>query len=294
MTWILSGFADEASESIDEQIETLAASKIDHIDLRCVDGINIVDLPLDHAEAVQKKLQAAGVSVCMYGSPIGKLNLADDLELDLKRLRHLGKLQSIFGARKVRIFSYYNREGADEAAWRKGSLDQLRKLVDLADELGLVLYHENELNIFGDYLRRVCVLRDELHKPHPDAFRLIFDFDNFNQCEENVWDNYLELRDHVGAIHLKESRRQADGSYQHVPVGEGDGHIPQILGDLAERGWEGPLTLEPHLARSAAVLATGPHGAANQSLSDLSPQECFVVAAQAAHKVIEQVGRQPA
>ncbi len=288
MTWTLSAFADEADESIDGQIAALSEAGIDHVDLRGVDGINICDLPLDHAQAVKKKLDAAGMHVCMYGAPIGKLNLADDLNLDLTRLKHLGELKKIFGAEKVRIFSYYNKAGADEATWRNGSLTQLRRLIDLADSLGLVLYHENELNVFGDTLERVCVLRDELHRQAPKIFKLIFDFDNFNQMGQDVRTCWETLRDSVEAIHLKESKRQADGSFQHVPSGQGDGRIPEALTDLAARRWSGPLTLEPHLARSAAVLATGPHGQANQSLADLNPTECFVLAAKAAQNLIHQ------
>ena len=292
MAWILSAFADEAATGMDDQIRACTEAGIDHIDLRNVDEVNIVDLPLDHARAVQEKLDAAGVHVCMYGSPIGKIDLADDPEIDRQRLRHLGELKKIFGARAVRIFSYFNdKTQADEAAWRREALDRLRQLAELAADLDLVLYHENELKIFGDTCRRICVLRDEVHRLHPESFKLIFDFDNFNQLDEDVWENWLQLRDDVEAIHLKESKKQPDGSFQHVPAGQGDGHIVRILQDLADRGWEGPLTLEPHLARSPAVLATGPHGQANQSLADLDDFGCFQLAASEAVRLLEQVGR---
>ena len=291
MPWTLSAFADEASQSIDEQIAVLTESQIDHVDLRNVDGTNIVELPPDHAEQVRQKLDAAGIGVCMYGSPMGKIDIADDFEIDLKRLRHLGEMKKVFGASAVRIFSYFNQHGADDAAWRAEALDRLNRLAELAEELGLVLYHENELGIYGGMLEGVSVLRDEVHKRHPEHFKLIFDFDNYNQGGEDVWANWLELRDTTGAIHLKESKRKPDGGYQHVPAGEGDGHIPEILADLAERGWEGPLTLEPHLARSEAVLATGAHGEANEQLADMTPQQCFQVAAKAARKLLKDVDR---
>lgn len=292
MAWILSAFADEAADTTDEQIAALTEAKIDHIDPRNLDGTNIVDLPIDQAERVQEKLAAAGISVGMYGSPIGKLDIADDIEIDVKRLRHLGELKKVFGSRNVRLFSYYNKKDpVDQAGWRAAALDRLRRLIDVADELDLVLYHENELGIFGGPLEPVCVLRDELHRQSPERFKLIFDFDNFNQNGDDVWADWLELRDAVGAIHLKESKRQPDGEYQHVPAGEGDGHIARILADLAERGWEGPLTLEPHLARSAGVVATGAHGQANRQLADLTPRQCFQVAAEAARGLLREVGR---
>lgn len=292
MSWILSAFADEAAAAITEQIEVLNAAQIDHIDLRNVDGINIVELPIDHAERVKKQLDDGGIKVCMYGSPIGKIDLADDFEIDIKRLKHLGELKNIFGASAVRMFSYYNKKrGGDDATWQRESVERLLKLADLAGELGLVLYHENELGIYGGMLEQVCALRDLVHAKNPEHFKMIFDFDNYNQNGDDVWADWQELGASTEAIHLKESKRQPDGGYQHVPAGEGDGHIPQILADLAKRGWEGPLTLEPHLARSQGVLATGAHGRPNAALADMSEKEVFLVAAEAARKLLAAVDR---
>lgn len=292
MAWKLSAFADEAGATADEQIAALREAKIRFVDLRNVDGVNIAELSLDHAQRVHKKFEAADIRIGMYGSPIGKIDIADDHTIDLHRLRHIGLLKEIFGTRDVRIFSYFNKKsGASEAAYQAAAVDRLRALIEVAEQCDLVLYHENELGIFGDSLRRVQALRDRVHRKYPDRFKLIFDFDNFNQMGERPWDCWQALRGDIEAIHLKESSRQPDGTFQHVPAGQGDGQIPRVLADLADSGWNGPLTLEPHLARSAAVVATGPHGSANASLADLSPAECFQVAARAARKLIGDVGR---
>jgi sugar phosphate isomerase/epimerase len=291
MPWTLSAFADEAGQSTDEQIAVLKQTGIDHIDPRNVDGFTITELPVDRAREVRARYDEAGIKVNMFGSPIGKIDIADDFEADVKRLEHLAPLAEVFDCRAVRIFSYFNAHGAAEHEWRAAALERLNKLVDLAEKLDLVLYHENEKHIFGEPVRRVTVLRDEINARRGDRFKMIFDFDNFNQAGEDVWEAWRELGPTAEAIHLKESKRQPDGSYQHVPSGTGDGHVPEVLADLAERGWEGPLTLEPHLAHSAAVLATGPSGAANQAMSDLTPVECFELAADAAKKLLADVGK---
>jgi len=291
MNWTLSAFADEAGEATADQLWALARAGIDHIDPRNIDGTNIAELPIDQAREVKARYDEAGVRVNMFGSPLGKIDIADDMAIDLARLEHLGKLADVFDCRAVRVFSYYNRDGAAEHEWRAESLKRLNQLLDLADTLDLVLYHENEKHIFGDPVRRVVVLRDEVHRKRGDRFKMIFDFDNYNQTGEDVWAAWRELRDSTEAIHLKESSRQEDGSFQHVPVGTGDGRVPEVLADLARRGWAGPLTLEPHLAHSAAVMATGPSGQANQALADLDPADCFQVAAEAAAKLLRDVER---
>lgn len=289
MTWTLTAFADEAGKEIDIQISTLRTCGIDHVDLRNVDDYNIVDLPLDHAKAVKDKLDTANISVCMYGSPIGKIDIAEDFEIDLKRLRHLGELKKIFGTEKVRMFSYFNKNGASTADYRKEAVRRVAALTELAADLGLVLYHENESHIFGEKLAEVCVLRDEVRAKY-DGFKLIFDFDNYNAVKDDVWANWLELRDTTDAIHLKDSKWIGDKKC-HVPAGQGDGRIPDILADAAKRGWTGPLTLEPHLVHSAAVMATGPSGDTNQAFNQMTPPEAFQVAAEAAIQLMQTVGK---
>jgi len=284
MTWILSAFADEAGDSIEAQVSGLAESGLHWIDLRNVNGYNITELPVDEAERVAGRLEKAGIGVCMFGAPIGKIDIADDFEPELDRLAHLGQMKKIFGCERVRIFSYFNRQGAPEEAWRQEALDRLRRLAEKAGALGLRLMHENEKEIFGDRLPRVRALAEALRDP--ETFGFIFDFDNYNQCGDDVWENWQALAGQTDAFHLKDS----DERNQHVPIGQGNGQAPRILRAAAEAGWAGPLTLEPHLVHSAAVMATGPSGQANESYQHLGPRGCFKLAAAEAQQLLEDVG----
>src|SRR5690606_12141610 len=115
-----------------------------HVDLRMIDGINIVDLPVDHARQTRAALDEAGIAVNMFGSPIGKLDVADDFDVDLRRLEHLALMAEVFDCRAVRMFSYYNKRGMATGPYEKAVLDRLARLRDRAATLALVLYHENE------------------------------------------------------------------------------------------------------------------------------------------------------
>jgi hypothetical protein len=55
-------------------------------------------------------------------------------------------------------------------------------------------------------------------------------------------------------------------------------------------GWEGHLALEPHLAHSPAVLATGPGGSANLALANLSDEEAWQVGAAAGKDLLRDIG----
>ncbi len=282
MNWTLSAFADEAAPSCEAQIAALQRANLKRLDLRAIEGHNISVLPPEIAREVKTKLAAAGVSVQMLGSPLGKIDIADDFETDLAKLRHIGSVAPLLGCQAVRIFSYYNKGGAGHPEWMAKSLSRLEALRAEAKNLGLVLYHENERHIFGDLgddVAQIAALRD-------DNFKLIFDFDNYNQSGEDVFATWKKLRDVTDAFHLKDSTDEG----KHVPAGLGNGKIPEILEDAVARGWSGLIAVEPHLNHSGAVAATGPSGAQNEAYSAMPMADSFHVAVEAGKKVLSEAG----
>ena len=291
MSWPLSAFADEAGPTSNEQVAALKQAGLRYIDIRGIDGHNITVLPLDLAKVIRGKLDAAGIKVGMYGSPIGKIDITEDVNIDLQKLRHLGALRPILGGSEVRIFSYYTKTGKPHAEFQAESFRRLAQLKALAKELGLVLYHENESNIFGDKSDDVCAIAKEFRDVGPGGtFRMIFDFGNYNAGHEEVWECWLKLRATTDAIHIKDNVHSADGKMHHVAAGQGNGQIPRILADAVARHWHGPLVVEPHLQHSAAVVATGPSGIANQAFSNMTANETFQIACAAAKAAILKAG----
>ena len=279
--WTLSAFSDEAGTSLDSQIAAARRASLRLVDLRSLDGFNISTFPTERAPSTKAKLDDAGIAVQMFGSPLGKIDIADDFGGEIQKLRHMAELAPILGCHAIRIFSYYNKHGAAKGEWEAISLERLGQLRDQAKALGLKLYHENERHIFGDLGRdvlKIAALRSE-------NFATIFDFDNFNQSSEDVWATWELLRDVTDSIHLKDSTRDN----QHVPVGQGNGQVERILRDAISRGWSGPLSVEPHLTHSAAVAATGPSGKQNEAFSAMSPADSFHIAVECAQELIARV-----
>jgi sugar phosphate isomerase/epimerase len=282
MTWTLSAFADEAADSAADQIAALKQAKIDHVDLRSVDGINIVELPVDHARQVKQQLDDAGIKVGMYGSPIGKTDIADDVEIELGRLDHLGKMLEVFGATNVRAFSFYNKDGLPQGEWKRQAFDKLIKLRDRAAELGLVIYHENETEVYGDHPDQIV----ELAELRDDHFKLIYDFANYQRTGAEPWANWQRLKPMTDALHFKDQKKSGD----HVPIGKGDTMANEIMVDAVKTGWSGPCTLEPHLFMSDAVLSTNVHGQGDTSLEGKTREELFQIAAENARKLMADAG----
>ena len=280
MNWTVSAFADEAGGSCAQQIASLQRAGLKHIDIRGIEGHNISALPPETAREVKKQLDDAGIAVAMFGSPIGKIDIADDFQTDIARLRHLGELAPILGCRAVRMFSFFNKEEKSKIEWQAKSLSRLEQLRDEAAKLDLVLYHENERHIFGDLCEDVL----HLAELRDNNFKLIFDFDNYNQSGENAWENWGQLADKTDAFHLKDSLNK-----QHTPVGQGGGFVREILTDALARGWSGPLSVEPHLSHSGAVAATGPSGVANEQFSKLPAPESFHIACETALQLMRDI-----
>jgi sugar phosphate isomerase/epimerase len=280
--WTLSAFADEAGTSTDSQIQALQRAGLNYIDIRGIDGHNISVLPVEHAREIKTKLDSAGIAVQMFGTPIGKIDIADDFEIDRAKVRHLAELAPILGCNALRIFSYFNANGASHADWKAESLRRLQQLRDDAEQLNLVLYHENERHIFGDLGDDVVAI-SELRNAN---FKLIFDFDNYNQSGEDVRATWDKLAGSTDSIHLKDSTKDN----MHVPVGQGNGQVREILVDAVARGWNGPLAVEPHLGRSGAVAVTGPSGVVNESYASMKSEDSFHLAVEEAKKLLSEVG----
>ena len=106
---------------------------------------------------------------------------------------------------------------------------------------GVRLCHENEKGIYGEKAAECKKIMDTFYGDH---FQAIFDFANFVQAGEDTLEAYKLLRQYISYIHVKDART-ADGSV--VPAGFGDGHVKEILADLFATGFDGFLSLEPHL-----------------------------------------------
>lgn len=283
MPWMLSAFTDEAGAEIDEQLAACKRGGLKYTDLRSVGKHNITTLPLNEAQLVQKKLAAAGVTLGMYGSPIGKMDIADDVKTDLDKLAHLAELSKVFGCKAVRIFSYYNKKAKlPKDQWKARAIENLRKLCDLAAKHDMVLYHENESDIYGDHPDDVLQLSD---LRDGKQFKLIYDFANYIRTGVEGWTSWQMFRDKTDCFHFKDQRKNGE----HTPIGQGETDAKRILADAVSRGWTGPCSIEPHLKHSGVVLATGATGSGMKSLEGASAPDIFQIAVEAAKELMTQL-----
>lgn len=231
-------FADEASPVIDEQIAAMKRNRLDGIEIRNADGVNVSELTAQKAKEIAKKLSNNGLSVWSVGSPIGKINIAtDDFEKHFDKFKHTVEIADLLGADNIRIFSFFIPWGDNPDNYKNAVIDRLGQMLEVVKGSKIELCHENEKGIFGDIASR-CL---ELHTALPDL-KGIFDPANFIQCKQDTLQAWDMLAPYIKYMHIKDAL--ADGNV--VPAGKGDGKLKQIVADFISKGGNS-FTIEPHL-----------------------------------------------
>jgi Sugar phosphate isomerases/epimerases len=239
----ISAFADEIAADPREQVAVLQAEQIRWIDLRSAWNVNVLDLSDQQVAALQKVLHEAGIGVAAIASPLGKVSVESAADVQMDRLARAIELALAFGTRYIRVFSFYPPEHATgwSAQLRERVIDHLRVMTELARQSDIVLLHENEKEIYGDTIdRNVDILRS-VNDPH---FRSVLDPANYLQCTQEPYPTAYELtRPWLEYVHVKDVK--PDGTL--CVAGEGAARWPDLLRRLAADGYDGFLTLEPHL-----------------------------------------------
>lgn len=239
--FVMSAFADEASSDFDEQLDELKRAGISLIELRGVDGVNCADLTVDAAKEIKKKLDDKGIRLSALGSPYGKIGIEDSFSEHLEKLKKSLEVCHILECERIRMFSFYYPKDSDPHNYKNEVIDRLGRMIDVSEDAGIFLCHENEKGIYGDTAER-C---KELYDCFTGRLGVIFDPANYIQCDVNPMDAYELQKGTITYFHMKDALKK-DGSV--VSVGNGDGSVPEIL-SLENKASKGEiiLTVEPHL-----------------------------------------------
>jgi sugar phosphate isomerase/epimerase len=241
--WTLTGFADEISPELEEQLETLAQESISYMELRSVWNTNVLDLTDDQLHRVKSAATERGIRISSIGSPIGKVPVTEPFGPHLERFRRALHAADVMESPYVRVFSFFIPEGQEPEQYREEVLDRMGILAGEAEDSGVTLLHENEKDIYGDVPNRCVHILAGVGSP---ALRAAWDAANFVQCGVRPYkEGYASLRPYVEYVHVKDA---LSGSERVVPAGEGDGQLPETLSALRASAFDGFFSLEPHLA----------------------------------------------
>ena len=246
---ILSAFADEYKSDFDGQLEGLKSFGIKNIELRFVNGTNVAALTDEQVAEVKAKLSASGISVSAIGSPLGKINVSDDIDAEMVKAERVFKIANELGAKNIRMFSFYLDDNKSAEENKAIVYSALERMLAIAKKYGVTLCHENEAKIYGESPERCRELLDYFG----GELKCVFDMGNFVLDGFKPYpDAYELLREYIEYFHIKDSLYAG----AIVPAGCGEATIYEILKAHSEYAkGDFMITLEPHLQTFSGLNA---------------------------------------
>ncbi|MCA1809522.1 MAG: sugar phosphate isomerase/epimerase family protein [Kiritimatiellia bacterium] len=260
----MTGFADEAGKDLATQMRVTRELGWHNIEARNVeiDGEsgNLHDISDKAFAKVVEQLGEAGLSVNCFGSAIGnyKHEIDDPFDITLEEVRRCIPRMQRLGSKMVRMMSYAVRK-RDDGADHDDQMDEerfrrLREILRMFTDAGVVPVHENCMNYGGMSWKHTLRMIENV-----PGLKLVFDTGNpvftndrnrpAPQPKQSAWEFYEQVREHVAYIHIKDGRMTPD---RDKPIycypGEGDGEVRRIMADMLARGYDGGVSIEPHMA----------------------------------------------
>lgn len=238
--FIISAFADEASDLLDNQIAALKRNNLNRIEPRSMSG-NMIKKSDDELKEIAAKLNENGILLSSLGSPIGKYDIKADFSVHLEEFYRAISACKILGAHNMRIFSFFVQPNELDL-YRDEVFKRMEKLLSIAKSEGIRLCHENEAKIYGETPERVKDLLDNL-----DGLMGIFDGANYVVRGHDPKPGYDVTQCKLEYMHVKDAIME---SRQIVPVGMGNGAYEYAI-EKANAFTDKTifLTLEPHLTQ---------------------------------------------
>ncbi len=243
----LSCFADEISADFSEQLDVMDKCGLKYLDLRSAWETGVMDLSQSQLTDIRNMTGDRGIQIAAIGSPIGKTTIDNPAMLELDRVKHAADLAEMLGSKYIRVFSFYAPEGENIADYSGEVLSRMSDWVQMlqSQKRPVVLAHENEKKIYGDIPERCQEIMERLYGP---AMVNCYDPANYTAMGlTNVFETCWEpLKKYTRYLHLKDYKA-GEGV---VPCGKGDGCVEKTIVEAYQDGFDGFMTLEPHLKKS--------------------------------------------
>jgi len=239
----ISIISDEISPQLEEQLDLLDTEEIKHIELRSIQKKNILDFTGEELKSLKKALKERGLKVSAISSPIGKIKLCDDYQAHYQRFLKALEIAEYLETDRIRIFGFYT-DNSNLEGNRKEILSRIEGQVREAEKHKIRLLLENEdQSLYGGTAEQVM---DVLNTINSDSLGFLFDPGNYVYFfKKTVYPEYFnKIKSAIKYVHIKDI--PLGNSHFTVP-GKGDVQYKQLLTDIKASGYDGFLSMEPHL-----------------------------------------------
>ena len=116
MTVKITGFADEIAPELTAQIAGLKGLGMSYVEMRGVDGENLIYHTDEKVEQIKKTLDDNGIRLSALGSPLGKILITDDFTPHFEEFKRAVEISHKMECPTIRMFSFYLPQESDPAA----------------------------------------------------------------------------------------------------------------------------------------------------------------------------------
>ena len=258
----LTGIADEAGASLDVQIQAHQELGWKSIESRVVefDGVkgNLHEIPDAVFDKVCARLAEKNMQVCGFGSLIGNWakKITDDFSITEAEIsRAIPRMQKL-GAKLIRVMSYAvckDESGKDlEEQFAPERIRRMQTIHQRFADAGLTVVHENCMNWGGmspTYVQRMAEAVPGMKWVFDTGNPVFIDDRDHPGHKQDSWAMYQAIKPFMAHVHVKDGRWiQEKNDAEYTFPGEGDGQTERILKDLVDTGYQGYISIEPHVA----------------------------------------------
>ncbi len=256
----LTGFADEAADSLADQIEVTKILGWENIESRNIDGVNIHDLPIRKFDLICKELERNDVKINCFGSTVANwgVQITEPFEETLEKINRAVPRMQKLGTSLIRMMSYARLKNSDGTLagnqMEEERFRRLRIITEIFTKAGITPVHENCMNYGGMGWSYTLKMLDNV-----PGLKLVFDTGNpvanvdysaeLPYPMQSSWEFYQKVKDYIEYIHIKDGvYNEAKNDLDYCYPGEGDGDVKRIVKDLIDNGYDGGISMEPHMA----------------------------------------------
>lgn len=257
MIWDKLGvITDEVSSHLDEALDWCVEQNLKHVEIRMVDGVNIMNLTEQQVEKLYHKVTERGLFVSAISSPLFKclldqhrpLDTGDQFgveELDVEAhqqmvhtaIRYAQILQTNF----IRVFSFWREENPQRH--KDEIVQHLSRAAAVAKQAGVVLLLENEHSCNGGYATEVAELVRAVNSP---TLQVLWDPGNEERWSPSYPEGYEQVKEFVKHFHLK-----------HWYVAKGKEPLISQLEALRQDRYDGLYVIETHYTPEGGTKKDG-------------------------------------
>lgn len=251
------GFADEATPDIDGQIQATKELGWKYIEARSIDGVQFTMIDDKKFDEIVGKLEDAGIKINCFGSGVANWaqKITDPPDKSYEEMKRAIPRMHRLGTKIIRIMSFAIPDEVLDRDWSEEAIKRVKTIVKMAEDGGVLCVHENCSGWGSLSWEHTLRLLEGVNSP---ALKLVYDTGNplFHADVrgpkpykmQDPWEFYIHVRDHIVYVHIKDGYLKEDGKHTCTFPGEGKGMVREILTDLFSRGYDGGISIEPHMA----------------------------------------------